>query len=183
MPVIEIVAYTPNDMDEFIKYCIEGKPDGRGGHLPDSQGRKITGVLDWLRGRGVREAHFFSSKNGEEVLLFAATIDRPEPSKVPWMGNLPGFEEVVNVEGLIGEAMEFRPLSDLLELVTSNTELDDLYNKLKEELDDLLIRMEKNPELMPNVGKQELLAALRGELGANTDEIYEEVEKKFKLKL
>ena len=183
MPVIEIVAYTPNDMDEFIDYCINGKPDGQGGHQTDPQGRKITGVLDWLRGRGVPEAHFFNSKKGEKVQLFAATIQRQETFDVPWLGNLPGFEAMISVEGFLGKTVSFAALSDLLASVKSNTDLDKLYPKVKDQLDQLLKRMEENPEVMPSVGKQRLLAALRGELGSNTDEVFEEVQKKWKISL
>jgi hypothetical protein len=180
MPVIEIVAYTYNKRDEFRKYCIEGKPNGMGGHHTDPQGRKITGVLDWLRGRGVREAHFFRSERADDhVQLFAATIERKETFDVPWMGNVPGFEAMINVEGLIGKTDSFKSFTDLVASVKSDTEMDDLYKKRKDKLDALLIKMEEKPELMPTVGKQRLLAALRGELGSNADEVFEEVARKF----
>lgn len=179
MPVIEIVAYTPINMDKFIEYCINGKPDGMGGHFPDSQGRKITGVFDWLRGRGVKEAHFFHSEIGDDVNLFAATILRPEPDDVPWMKDLPGFAEMIKVDGLIGNTGAFAPLSDLLATVVNDTRMDDLYEKLEDALDKLLGKIEKNPEFLGTIGKQRLLAALRGEVGANTDEVFEEVAKRL----
>jgi hypothetical protein len=180
MKDIEILAYTYIDRDEFRKYCIEGKPNGIGGHHTDPQGRKITGVLDWLRGRGVREAHFFrSEKPTDHVQLFAATIKRKESYDVPWMGNVPGFEAMVNVEGLIGKTDSFASFTDLVASVKTDTEMDNLYKKRRDSLDALLIRMAEKPEAMPTVGKQRLLAALRGELGSNADEVFEEVEKKF----
>lgn len=179
MPVIEIVAYTPINMDKFIEYCINGKPDGMGGHFPDSQGRKITGVFDWLRGRGVKKAHFFHSEIGDDVNLFAATILRPEPDDVPWMKDLPGFAEMIKVDGLIGNTGAFAPLSDLLATVVNDTRMDDLYEKLEDALDKLLGKIEKNPEFLGTIGKQRLLAALRGEVGANTDEVFEEVAKRL----
>jgi|GEM_PF-1989578 len=179
MPVIEIVAYNPVNMDEFIEYCINGKPDGTGGHKPDPQGRKITGVLDWLRGRGVPEVHFFHSTVKDNVQLFAATINRPENNDVPWMGNVPGFEEMIELDGLIGKTDKFASLADLLSTVKSDTKMDDLYKTLKVALDKLLDSMDKDPKLLPTIGKQRLLAALRGEVGANTDEVFEEVARRL----
>lgn len=180
MPVIEIVAYTPINMDKFIEYCINGKPDGMGGHFPDSQGRKITGVFDWLRGRGVKEAHFFHSKVGDDVNLFAATILKPEGEEedVPWMKDLPGLPEMIKVDGLLGKTGAFASLSDLLETVATDTKMDELYRTLRVALDELLEKM-RDPEFLPTVGKQRLLAALRGEVGANTDEVFEEIAKRL----
>jgi hypothetical protein len=65
--------------------------------------------------------------------------------------------------------------------VISDKEMDDMYKQLRDELDALFKRMEEKPELMPTVGKQRLLAALRGELRSNTDEVFEEVAKKFQV--
>jgi hypothetical protein len=179
MPIIEIVAYTPLNMDKFIDYCLNGKPDGMGGHYPDPQGRKITGVFDWLRGRGVPKAHFFHTKISDEVNLFAATIQKPEgeDDDVPWMGNLPGLEQMITVDGRLGKTGAFASLSDLLATVTADTEMDDLYNNLKDALDGFLEKM-RDPEFLPTVGKQRLLAALRGEVGANTDEVFEEIARR-----
>src|ERR1700737_2225468 len=124
MSVIEIVAYTPVDMDKFIDFCIHGKPNGTGGYLTDSQGRKITGAFDWLRGRGVAEAHFFHSEKGQDVNLFVATVERKETGNVPWMKDLPGLEVMVTSEGFLGTTPKFASLSDLLTLVRSDTKLD-----------------------------------------------------------
>lgn len=182
MPVIEILAYTTKDMDKFVPFVIDGKPDGMGGYETDEQGRLITGVLDWLRGRGVPEAHFFNSAKADDVQLFAATVQRVETYDVPWMRRIPGFEVMVSSEGLIGKTKHFAPLSDLLASVKSNPVLDEEFNKKRAKLEEVLKRME-DPAQTLSVGKRGLLAALRGDVGTDLPAVSDEVKAKFNISL
>jgi hypothetical protein len=185
MDVIEILAYTPTDMDQFVAFAKDGKPDGQGDYQTDEQGRKITGVIRWLLGRGVPKAQFFNSnpKAGDAVNLFAATVQRRESYDVPWMKNIPGFEPMVTTDGLIGKTASFAPLSDLLASVKTNKELEDKFNNGRINVDGIIKAIEDKPEIMPSIGRLRLLAALRGEQGSNPAEVFEEVKRKFDLLL
>jgi hypothetical protein len=178
MPTIEVLAYTPLDMDQFISYCINGKPDGMGDYETDEDGRKITGVFRWLHGRLVPEAHFFHSARGNDVQLFAATIQRLENYDVPWMRRIPGFLAMVKDDGLIGRTQQFAPLSNLLATVISDNALDQRYAQGRVRLNHLLGAMEHQPGLL-SVGTRELLATLRGDIGTDIKALAEEVQERF----
>lgn len=181
MPVIEILAYCPKDMEEFIDFCIEGKPDGKGGFETDSQGRSIGGVLRWLHGREVKEARFFTSPPEAKTKLLVTTLERPETYDVPWMKRIPGFEEMVRVDGLLGTADSFSSVENPLALV-SNSRLNDAFAKGKDLLELVLARIEP-PAEPPPIGKRELLAALRGEVENNRPALLDEVRSTFNIAL
>ena len=176
MAEIEVLAYTPNDMDEFIAFCLDGKPDGHGGYETDGEGRLILGVLKWLHGRGVPEAHFFNSAKGEEINLFAATVEKPETYDRPWMKQIPGFDIMVKADGLVGITTKFASIESLLASIKSNTALDQEFASGKERVDTILesIRRQKGAF---SFGEKEFLAALRGEKGSNPQAVFAEVEK------
>jgi|ERR1700674_1267324 len=182
MPVIEILAYSPNDMDQFVSFCIEGKPDGKGGYETDDQGRIIGGVLRWLHGREVTEAHFFNSPKDADVQLFVATIERPESYDVPWMKRIPGFEDMIRVDGLVGKAASFASLANPLASVVSNKALDEKFAQGKAHLDHILEQIEQPPQQMP-IGKRALLAALRGDVGSDRRAVFGEVQSTFGVSL
>ena len=181
MPTIEILAYTPLDMDKFIAFCIDGKPDGKGDYETDDQGRKITGVLRWLHGRKVSEAHFFNSAKGDDLQLFAATVQRLETYDVPWMRRIPGFEIMVTADGLIGKTGTFAPLSQLLATVKSNADLDKKFAEGKAKLDQVLEVMQTE-KILP-VSQAHLLGTLRGDVGTDTQTVFAEVKEKFGFEL
>jgi len=182
MPVIEILAYTAKNIDEFIAFVSDGKPDGKGGYETDEQGRLITGVLDWLHGRGVAEAHFFNSAKADDVQLFVATVLRSETYDVPWMKRIPGFEAMVTSDGLIGKTAQSAPLSNLLASVKSNADLDKKFTDGKKKIDDVLKVME-DPTNTLSVGSRGLFAALRGDIGTDPQAVFDEVKTKFGIAL
>src|SRR5690348_599543 len=111
VPTIEILCYQPrnNDLPNFIKFCKDGKRKANGEFEVDGQGRKMTGVLDWLHSRKVQEAHFFDSGQNNRIHFFMATVHRLENFDVPWIRRIPGFDGVVDIEGLIGTTDTFAP--------------------------------------------------------------------------
>jgi hypothetical protein len=104
MPNLEILAYSPIHMDEFIDFVVNGKKDANGKPLKDENDREITGVFAWLHGREVPMARFFSSGPGDPVQLFMSIIQPVEPEVVPWMDRIPGFRSMVREDGTIGYA-------------------------------------------------------------------------------
>ena len=127
MPVTDILFYSPFNMAQFIAFSKNGKPDGKGGFETDGKGRKKVGVLAWLHEIGVREAHFFATPIGHPMKLFMALVERPGDQEVPWMGAIPGFEELLRTDGLIGEISTSPQISELLAAVVKNDELDQAF--------------------------------------------------------
>jgi hypothetical protein len=183
MPTIEILAYQPinNDMETFINFCIDGKRKPNGEFEVDAQGRKITGVLDWLHSRKVPEAHFFNSVKGDNVQFFAATVQRLESFDVPWMKVIPGFEETVTTEGLIGKTDKFAAISELLAPVKPNPDLDKKFADTKIKLHEIFASMQQ--EKVFSFDQRKLLAALRGDKGIDVEGVFAEVKDKFGLSL
>jgi hypothetical protein len=175
--VIEILVYSPADMDEFIPFAIDGKRDASGEFETDEQGRKIVGVLRWLHGREVPEAHFFNSAKGDPVQLFMAMIHRPESYDVPWMRRIPGFEVMVKTDGLTGKTNQFLSIADLLATVRPNNEMDEKFEQGKERL--LSIRSDQR--FSP--GARQLLSALRGDVGSDPEGVIAEAQKSFGFEL
>lgn len=181
-PVIEIVSYTPLDMDTFLRFVVEGKPDGNGDFETDDQGRRITGVFRWLHGREVPEAHFFHSDRGNDVQLFVALIQRLENYNVPWLRRIPGFMDMVTDDGMLGTTKAFAPLSDLMALVHEDHKLDDVYAQGNADIERVFAEM-KAPEKELAVGRKGLLAALRGDIGTDPLELFADVRERFGIML
>jgi hypothetical protein len=183
MADIEILAYTPNDMDKFIAFVIDGKRKPNGEHETDPDGREIVGVLRWLHGRGVPEAHFFNSAKGNDVQLFAATVQKPEnePDR-PWMKEIPGFADMVKTDGLIGMTTNFAPIANLLASVLTNPDLDQRFVAGKTHVDTILESIRRNKDAF-SFGEKEFLAALRGDVGSDSKAVFAEAEKTFKFSL
>ena len=181
-PVIEIVSYTPLNMDKFLQFVVEGKPDGQGDFETDDQGRRITGVFRWLHGREVPEAHFFHSDTGNDVQLFVAMIQRLENYNVPWLRRIPGFMDMVTDDGMLSTTKAFAPLSDLMKLVHSDSKLDDIFAQGKADIERVFAEMQA-PERELAVGRKGLLATLRGDIGTDPLELFAEVKEKFRIAL
>jgi hypothetical protein len=183
VPTIEILCYQPvnNDLAKFIKFCIEGKRKASGEFEVDSQGRKITGVLDWLHSRKVPEAHFFDSGKNERIHFFMATVHRLEDFDVPWIRRIPGFDETVNTEGLIGTTDKFAPPTELIAALQSNGTLDKKFADTKIKLDEIFAQMGK--EKVFSFDERKLVAALRGDKDVDVEGVFAEVNDKFGLSL
>ncbi len=173
MPVIEILAYSPNEMNEFIAFVIDGKRKPNGEYELDDDGQEITGVIKWLLGRGVPEAYFFNSAD-----FFASTVQKPdnEPPDRPWMKEIPGFDVMVKTDGLIGTSDSFAPFANLLDAVASNADLDARFVAGRQHVAKVLesIRLEKNAF---SFGEDEFLAALRGDKGSSLQTVLAELGK------
>lgn len=180
MAVVEILAYSSNDMDEFRRFFIDGKPDGQGGFETDQRGRMKLGVLRWLHGREVREAHFSSTPLGHPMNLFMALVDRPEDVEVPWMDFIPGIEEVIRIDGLIGETNDFPPISTLLSAVVPDNDLDERFKTGRADVQTVLRRINEEPGTL-SIGKDQVLRALQR--GTNAKEVFAEIQSTFGISL
>ncbi|HET6974682.1 MAG TPA: hypothetical protein VFI24_00050 [Pyrinomonadaceae bacterium] len=137
MTRIEILAYSPLKMDDFIKYAVDGLKGEDGKYLKDEYDRDITGVFNWLHGRKVPEAHFFNSDLGNPVQMFMALIQPTEQIVVPWMVRIPFFVNMIRTDGLIGNAPNFgaapKPgTPTALGWVHDRPDLDDIYNQRRD---------------------------------------------------
>ena len=157
---IEILAYSPNDMDDFLAFVRDGRPDGSGGFQRDSQGREMIGVLRWLHSLQVPEAHFFNNKKSDPAQLFIATVQSIQSPGIPWLPNkIPGFDELIRRDGLIGRTNTFPSMSTLLDTVMPNQDLDDKFAQGKADLDTVFAELNTNPGNF-SVTKDQILAAL-----------------------
>lgn len=180
MAVVEILAYSSNDMEELRRFFIDGKPDGQGGFETDSRGRMKLGVLRWLHGREVREAHFSSTPIGHPMNLFMALVDRPEDRDVPWMDFIPGIEDVIRIDGLIGGTSDFPPISTLLSAVEPDDDLDERFRTGRENVQTVLRRLSEEPGSV-SIGRVEVLRALQR--GINAREVFAEIQSRFGISL
>ena len=176
MPQVEILAYSPLNIERFNDYVINGLrgPDGK--PLLDEYDRKITGVLAWLHGRRVPQARFFSSVPGDPIDFFASMIiprDGEDEENVPWMKNVPGFERMVRTDGLIGEDTDFPSGSNTpLRHVVPRRDLDELYAKEHDRIAELdFSRM--------SFTEEQFLNALQGKKGTNLRELLLQIREKF----
>lgn len=174
---IEILAYTPLNMDEFLTFAREGKPDGQGDFETDEQGRKKVGVLRWLHGREVVNAHFFNTRATDPIQMFIAMIERKENFDVPWLRRIPGFADMVNEDGLVGKDNQFQNLNALLSLLTPNTGLDDAFAQGQAHVDNIVGRIGQNEARIPG-GTREFFATLRGDIGTD-QQLLGELNKTF----
>lgn len=182
MAAIEILAYTPKYMNELLKFVKDGKRKANGDYETDPLGRKMTGVIKWLTGRGVTEAHFFNSKKGEELQLFFSTVRKPEVYERPWMEEIPGFGNMVTTDGLVGGTEAFKPIADYLSLVQSNAELDKAFEDEKKRVAEGVAMVKEAGDAF-RFDETDIMAALRGELGTDPNAVFAEIEKLFRVKL
>ena len=140
MPNLEILCYSPINMDEFIDFVVNGKKDANGKPLKDEHDREITGVFAWLHGREVPMARFFSSGRKDPVQLFMAIIQPTEAEIVPWMSRIPGFRAMVREDGIIGGApasamgARSRVTDNPLDFVKPRHDLDKIFIEQKKKI-------------------------------------------------
>jgi hypothetical protein len=175
MPKIESLFYSALNMDEFRKFCIEGKP------LPttppsfekDEDGRDIVGVFSWLNGWRVKEAHFFHTSQKDPLRLFIVLVepDDSEEETRPWFSKLdfapprilfqpeiPGIDKQLRLEGLFGTQEAFLEMSDLFAGLEHDADLDAKFAAKQEEVRAVLKQLKADP-----AGTEKFLATLRGE--------------------
>lgn len=177
MAKIEILCYSPLEMPKFLDYFVNGLKDENGKYLKDEYDQKITGVIAWLHGRGVKNAHFFSSGLDEPVKLFLALIEPKEPIVVPWMTRIPFFSYMVTDDGIFGSAPDFSTVGETpLALVKSRPDLDAIFKKEQEKVDKIdFSRVRFN--------EHEFRAALQGKGLIDISEILSDLESTHGIRL
>lgn len=185
---IEVLAYSPFDMTRFSSFVIEGKPLAQGGFEIDGRGRMKTGVLRWLHGRQVPEAHFFTtppqSPPAPSINLFMALVEKPEPPdrEVPWMRFIVGLEEQINPDGVIGQINNFMPIGEVLTAVRQDDVLNQAFRDGRANVLEVLRQIRENPGRL-SVMETQLLRTLRNERGTNPQAVFAEVLDKFGIAL
>jgi hypothetical protein len=180
MAAIEILAYSPFFMNDYLSFVEVGKPNGAGGFETDGRRRMKIGVIRWLLGREVPEAHFFNTPvvGGPGLNLFMALVERPGTEVVPWMGRIAGFDEMINIDGRFGETTSLGPITNLLATLTSNTGLDNAFAQGKINVQQVLARI---AEL--SVDRATFLRTLRSDVGTDPKAVFDEVKAKLGITL
>ena len=177
MPV-EILAYSPNNLKDFIDFCIKGKPKGSDDlekFETDELGREIRGVMSWLHGGRVRRAQFWHTPLDDDhpMPFFMALVERDDVDPVrPWFGtvltsppkiildpDIPGIDKQLRVDGQLGILQDFVPISELLGAITHDTDLDKEFDRQRERVLVVLRQLESDMRRM-------FFAALRGDKGS-----------------
>jgi hypothetical protein len=184
VPKIESLFYSALNMDEFRKFCIEGKP------LPttppsfekDEDGRDIVGVFSWLNGWRVKEAHFFHTSQKDPLQLFIVLVepDDSEEETRPWFSRLafapprilfqpeiPGIDKQLRLEGLFGTQDTFLSMSNLFAGLEHDSDLDAQFAAQQEDVRALLEQLKDDP-----AERENFLAALRGDEGSEPAEVF-----------
>ena len=185
MSKIEILFYSPNDLDEFIDFCIRGKEVSKGVAAQDEDGRDIFGVISWLNGWGVTEAHFFHTPKGHPMTFFMALVRKRDNDEVerPWFitdssappkiilePDIPGIDKVLRVDGELGMLDEPQPLNELLAAIQPDPELDAQFVAQRNRVQKTLKGIEGDP-----AGTKRFLEALRGVKGSKSAEVFKEL--------
>ena len=180
MAKIEILAYCPMDMNEFIDYFVNGIKDNNGNTIKDEDDREVTGVIAWLHGREIPEAHFFSSAPEDPVQLFMAVIQPTEDEDVPWIGRVPGFKRMVRDDGKIGDADGFSAAGSAgnspLGFVKPRPDLDTIFRDEKQRI--ASIDFTRVP-----FTKDTLLRTLQGKRGTNLSKLLGETNSRLNLNI
>ncbi len=183
MPNIEILAYFPRSMKNFLDFCVNGVPDGHGSWLPDEDGRLQTGVFFWLYSRNVPEAHFYNSGSTDPAPIFGATVQRLEPAAVPWMDNIPGFKHLLVVDGEVGKADAFPSVSQPLSTLVNNKDLDAQFVKGRTMVEALIESLNNDESQNWTFTADAFRLALRGDRGTNLRSMIVEISEKLHISL
>lgn len=185
MSKVEILFYSPLDLDEFKKFCFKGKEASPGVPAKDEDGRKMVGVFSWLKGWGVKEAHFFHTPADHPMKFFIALVKKRDgdnevrpwfrrvattPPKIALLPDIPGVDKVLRIDGELGMLDGFSPIGELLGAVTSDPDLDAKFAALSQRVQDVLQRLEEDP-----AGTERFLAALRGDKESDPVGVFKEL--------
>ena len=173
MSKVEILFYSPLDLDEFIDFCIRGKKTPTGATAQDEDGNEIFGVISWLVGWGVQDVQFFHTPKNHPMTFFMALVHKHEdddevrpwfitdlsaPPKIILEPDIPGIDKVLRVDGELGMLDNPIPLDQLLAAIKPDPVLNAEFGAQKARAQDVLKRLEQDPG-----GRKRFLAALRGE--------------------
>jgi hypothetical protein len=188
MEIIEILAYAPKNMAQFINFCLKGDRDEHGQpRVATSGGGLKTGVFDWLNGLVpvVREVHFFTTPDASPVSMFVAVVKgpagNPEPGHAtrPWMTDIAGFQEFVlpwlNLprDGQFGTVPGFPDVAQLRAAilpVQPRADLDQAFRTRQSEVNSI-------PFNRVSGGQDAVRAAFRGDPGTDLKAVLDEIAK------
>jgi hypothetical protein len=146
----ETLAYllrTDMNLSDFINYCKFGKKDGAGNYVIDPvTQRKMTGVVNWLRGNQIFEGNFFIDSSPQPAMLVLVP-----PTPLPWL-SIPGFNGFLR-PGTIGANHAGAICGNAIAFVLNP----------KPDIDELLPKRKDLFEAVPEARREELNRALRGE--------------------
>lgn len=169
MSNIEILGYilkSPHSLADFIPFCINGNSPYE------------PGVFEWLFSRPVKEAHFFTSAGHDSLQVFGATVVQPdsEPTSVPWMDQIKGFERYVTTDGELNRIQTASP--QLQTTVTPNQFMDDEFQKRLKPVTRVFEALQKDSSAF-GFTAEDFKAALRGSERVDRGAIFSEIEKTF----
>lgn len=185
MPQIESLLYRTNDMETFIKFCVEGKrlptkPGDPPKFEQDEQQRDMTGVFKWLTGWSVDEAHFFHTSQNDPLQLFIVQVLPEDVVERPWFRHLPvvkprilfqpeipGIDRQIRLDGLFGKRDTFLSLTELFAGLEKDDDLDEQFAALQTRVRDQLEGLNDDP-----VAMDEFFAALRGDRGTDAGKVF-----------
>jgi len=198
MPDIDILVYSPNDMKDFIRFCVEGKPTGETDPqtgLPtfeqDEDGNDIRGVFSWLNGHEVDTAQFFHTVQNDDMQLFIAEVqkdenddgDRPwfrriktKPPIIIFEPDIAGIDKLLRIDGKFGTLTKFKPLSELLGTLAEDKPLEAKFAASKQKVLKVLTQLEKDP-----TRRRAFLAALRSDRGSMPTEVFARIKNDFQV--
>lgn len=194
MPEIEILAYSPINMKDFIEFCVKGKrkKDPPNDFETDDDNREMRGVMNWLHGREVVAAQFFHTDENDKgpLKLFMALVQKNDKEKKerPWFDRIKinqpatiafhiqiaGIDSVLNLDGRFGTLTEFVPMPDLLKQLVHDDNLDAAFEAGKKNVKKVLDQLENDP-----VAREEFLAALRSDRGSKPKEVFAKINNQF----
>ncbi|HEY6802443.1 MAG TPA: hypothetical protein VI306_02585 [Pyrinomonadaceae bacterium] len=131
MATVDVLGYFPKNMSDFIKFCIYGESETLGSSVVK------PGIFEWLYGKGVTAAHFFTSLPNDPVQVFVATIKKSDDDDMPWDKKIGGFEKYVHLDGQLTHVTDLLPTNLNLN-IRSNKALDDWFVKGRLATDRLL---------------------------------------------
>lgn len=178
MAIVEILAYSPFFMNDYLSFAKVGKPNGAGGFEIDGRRRMKIGVIRWLLGREVPGALFFNTPEGADLKLFMALVQRPGTEVVPWMGRIAGFDELINIDGLFGETTNSVTITQLLATLAPNPDLNNAFTQGQANVQQVLARI---AEL--SIDRATFLRTLRSDVGTDPKAVFDEVKAKLGITL
>jgi hypothetical protein len=185
MSKIEILFYSPLDLGEFIDFCILGKPTGPDTFEKDEDGNDIFGVISWLNGWGVQEAHFFHTPPGHPMTFFMALVrkhendndvrpwfitDQSAPPRIILEPDIPGIDKVLRVDGELGMLDEPQSIEELLAAIQPDPILDAAFVAKQKRVQDVLKQLEQD-----SARRERFLAALRGKRESQPEKLFKEL--------
>jgi hypothetical protein len=117
------------------------------------------------------------------VQLFAATIHRLEPLPIPWFLNIPGFNDLLVPDGVVGAASNFPALGQPLANLISRPDLDEEFIARRDNVERVLTSLRHEASGTLPFSAESFRAALRGERGTDLSTMVVEIRNKLGIQL